>query len=198
MHSHASSRFRITHSMWHHDYDVRGSQVYHVDNSSWSPGKPDLTFHAGSNTSAPVAGICKFKHFSSDTEIGLRDSKQPDGMSWVRLNRQGFFKVQYNLRMDVGDHQPHIFTWKSTRSRGIDTSDNLKLVDEQTRQVVAVFSSGSAFSSKPSQLDIHVNYGDRFQLLVLVTGLAVHENSRRARAAAAGSAGAAAGAGGGC
>lgn len=186
MPSHASTQYLITHSMWYDNYDVSGPQVYHVDNSVFWPGKPDLTFHAGSSTSAPVAGICKFRNFSSDTEIGLRDSKQLDGMTWVRLNRQGlFFKVQYNFRMAVGDFQARTFTWKSTSWM----TDNMELVDERTQQVVAVFLFGGAFSRKPSQLDIHVDYGDRFRLMVLMTGLAAHEKSRRSRTAAAGAGG---------
>lgn len=185
MPSHESTHYLITHRMWHDNYDVSGRQVYHVDNSVFWPGKPDLTFHAGSDTSAPVAAICKFKHFSSDTEIGLRDSKQPDGMSWERLNRRGFFKVEHSFDLDVGDPQARTFTWKSTSWM----TDSLKLMDERTQQVVAVFLSASIFSRKSGQLDIHVDYGNRFQLMVLITGLAVHESSRRRTMTGAGGGG---------
>lgn len=167
--------------MWRHDYEVTGSQSFHVDNSTFRPGKPDLTFHAGPDDTARVAAICKFRNFSGDTDIGLADPKQVDGMTWVCMSRQSLIKTQYGFRMDIGDHQPHAFIWKSTHSMGSGWSGNLKLVDESTQEVVAVFSTSSSLTKrKTGSLDLYVNYGERFQLLVLTTGLAVREKLRRA------------------
>jgi hypothetical protein len=45
-------------------------------------------------------------------------------------------------------------------------------------------------------MDIYVQYGERFQLLVLVSGLALREKLARARKAAAAGAGAGGGGGG--
>lgn len=177
-----SAQYFITHGIWRHDYEVSGSRTFHVDNSALRPGKPDLTFHAGSDSTAPIEAVCKFRHFSSDTEIGLRDPLQSNSMSWERLSRQGLIKVQYGFRMNVGDRQPRTFTWKSTQSMGTGRTGNLKLVDESTQQVVAVFSSGSSLSKRAGQLDIYdiyANDGDRFHLMVLTTGLAVRERLRR-------------------
>lgn len=195
------SQYSITHSMWRHDYKVTGPQHFHVDNSTFRPGKPDLTFHAGSDTTAPIAAVCKFHNFSANTDIGLADPNQANEMNWVCMSRQGLVKMQYGFPMDVGDHRPHHFTWKSTQSMGTGRTGNLKLVDGSTQEVVAVFSSSSSFSKrKTGSLDIYVDYGERFQLLVLSTGLAVREKLRRASNAASASAasgGAAAPAGGG-
>lgn len=197
------AQYSITHTMWRHDYEVTGSHCFHVDNSTFRPGKPDLTFHAGSDTTAPIAAVCKFHNFSANTDIGLADPKQGNSMNWVCMSRQGLIKTQYGFRMDIGDHRPHNFSWKPTHSMGTGRTGNLKLVDDSTGQVVAVFSRSSSFSKrKTGSLDIHVDYGNRFQLAVLATGLAVREKLRRASNAASASAasgGAAAGAaGGGC
>jgi hypothetical protein len=175
-----------------------------VDNSHWNPGKPDLTFHTGANTTGPIAGVSKYRHFSSDTEIGLGDPSQPHAIEWFRLNRDSIMSGRYSIRITLGtttgsnsnqQSQPRTFTWKRTRSLS-KHSGGLKLVDESDR-VVAVFGSGGSFSSTTGQMDIYVPYGERFQLLVLVSGLALREKLARARNAAAAGAGAGAGAGGG-
>jgi hypothetical protein len=190
-----SAQYHITHSVWRHDYKISGSHTFHVDNSAIRPGKPDLTFHAGPDTNAPVAGACKFRHFSSDTEIGLGDGRS--GISWERMSRESLRKVQYAFRMDLKD-RPHRFTWKKTSSLGGSHSGNLKLV-EDSGKVVAVFSAGGSFSMKTGQLDVYANYGERFSLMVLITGIALREKLRRTNnAASSAGAGAGAGAGGGC
>jgi hypothetical protein len=194
-----SAQYHIAHTVWRHDYEVSGSHVFHVDNSALRPGKPDLTFHAGPDTNAPVAGVCKFRHFSSDTEIGLGDPSK-SGISWERMSRESLRKVQYAFCMDPGDRRQHRFTWKKTSSLGGSHTGNLKLVEESSGNVVAVFSSGGSFSKKTGQLDVYANYGERFSMMVLITGIALREKLRRANNAAASSAGAgsAGAAGGGC
>lgn len=174
------AQYSITHGMWRHDYEVTGPQSFHVDNSSFRPGKPDLTFHAGPNNTAPITAICKFRNFSGDADIGLADPKQVDGMTWVCMNRPSLIKTEYGFRMDIGDHEPHHFIWKSTHAMGNGWAGNLKLVDETTQEVVAVFSTSRSLTKrKTGSLDLYVNYGERFQLLVLTTGLAVREKLRR-------------------
>ncbi|KAJ5698184.1 hypothetical protein N7462_000189 [Penicillium macrosclerotiorum] len=196
-----TAQYLITHSFWRHDYTVttRGRDVYRVHTSQYSPGKPDLTFYAGPDTSGPVAGVCRYRHFSSDTEIGLGDPR--DGrMYWERMHRDGKMTVRYCFRVRVG-RGLQTFTWKKT-SMGQGTFGNLKLVDEAGR-VVAVLSSGSTFSKRTGQLDVYAQYGGTFPMMVLFSGIALREKLRRASnnaaAAAASSGGAAAGAaGGGC
>jgi hypothetical protein len=176
------------HKAW--DITINGQTVYHVDNSHWTPGKPDLTFHAGPNTTGPIAGVSKYRHFSSDTEIGLGDPAQAHAIEWFCLNRDSRISVRYSIRMSIGsNHQPCTFTWKRTRSLGSSRhSGDLKLVDESDR-ILAVLSSGGSFTSTSGQMDIYAQYGDRFQLMVLVSGLALREKLARARKAAAASAG---------
>lgn len=193
-----TTQYTITRGVFRSSYDVtsNGQPLYHVDNSHWTPGKPDLTFHTGPTTNGPIAGVSKYRHFSSDTEIGLGDPSQPHTMEWFCLNRDGLMSVRYSIRMNMassgGDRQLRTFTWKKTHALG--RHGGLKLVDESDR-VLAVLGSGGSFSST-GLLDIYAQYGERFQLLVLVSGLALREKLARARNARAG-AGAGAGGGGG-
>lgn len=185
------AQYTISRGLFHKAWNItnNGQTIYHVDNSHWTPGKPDLTFHAGANTTGPIAGVSKYRHFSSDTEIGLGDPAQAHAIEWLCLNRDSRMSVRYSFRMNIGsDHQSRTFTWKRTRSLGSGRFGSLKLVDESDR-VLAVLSSGGSFTSTSGQMDIYVQYGERFQLMVLVSGLALREKLARARKAAAASGG---------
>lgn len=104
-------------------------------------------------------------------------------MERFSLKSDGLMSVQYSIPMKVaGDSQLRMFTWKRTHALG--RHGGLKLVD-QANQIVAVFGSGGSFSST-DVLDIYVQYGERFQLLVLVSGLALLEKLARGRNRGAG------------
>ncbi|KAJ5580211.1 uncharacterized protein N7459_006196 [Penicillium hispanicum] len=194
-----SAQYIITRSLWRRDYEVStgGVHLYHVDNSYLTPGKPDLTCHAGPDSSAPVVGVCKYHHFSSDAEIGLGDPSKPGTMTWERLNRDGLMSVQSSFRVMLEDRILHRFTWKRTHSRGTSLMDNLKLVCDRTGELIAVFSGRGGLLRRTSQLDIYPDYGERFQFMVLLTGLALYEKLRRATSATVSSVGAAGASGGG-
>ncbi|CAG7917329.1 unnamed protein product [Penicillium olsonii] len=198
-----TAQYIITHSFWRHHYDVstpNKTHLFHVANSSLTPGKPDLTFHASADNNGPIAGVCKFRHFSSDSEIGLGNPSSPGRMEWECLHKQGFTKRQYWFRMHLDHGKKQTFTWKRTHSLG-SGYENYKLVEEGSNNVVAVFSSGSVFSKTTGSLEIYWNLGQRFYLMTLMSGLTVVERARRAKASAASTGGAAGGAaagGGGC
>lgn len=194
-----TAKYIITHSFWRHHYDVstpNKTHLFHVANSSLTPGKPDLTFHTSPDNNGPIAGVCKFRHFSSDSEIGLGNPSSPGSMEWEYLHKQGFTKRQFWFRMHMDDGRKQTFTWKRTHSLG-SGYENYKLVEEGSNNVVAVFSSGSVFSKTTGSLDIYRNLGQRFYLMALISGITVVERARRAKASSAASAGGAGGAGGG-
>ncbi|KAJ5969921.1 hypothetical protein N7501_006169 [Penicillium viridicatum] len=200
-----AAQYLITHNFKSENYDVsttNKTHLYHIDSSTFTIGKPDLTFHHSPNSNGPVVGVCKFRHFSSDCEIGLRHPERPNEMNWEYLHKEGFLfmKPAYWFRMELDDGTKQTFTWKQTRSLG-SGSENHKLVQETGQTVVAVLSSGGIFSKKPGYgyLDIYSNLGPRFYLTALISGIAVVERIRRAKpsAAGAGAGGSSAAAGGG-
>lgn len=118
-------------------------------------------------------------------------------MNWEYLHKQGLMKRVYWFRMELDDGTKRTFTWKRTHSLG-SGFENHKLVEETSQTVVAVFSSGGIFSKTTGYLDIYSNLGQRFYLMVVISGIALVEKVRRAKqsSARAGTAGAAGG--GGC
>ncbi|KAJ5269939.1 hypothetical protein N7505_005697 [Penicillium chrysogenum] len=190
-----AAQYVITHSFWRHNYDVsttNKTHLFHVATSSFTPGKPDLTFHRSPDSNGPIAGVCKFRHFSSDCEIGLADPERSNRMDWEYLHNKGFTKRTYWFRMQLDDGTKQTFTWKRTHSLG-SGSENSKLVEETSQTVVAVFSSGGTFSKTTGYLDIYSSLGPRFSLMVLISAIALIE-----KRASAGRGGGAGGGGGVC
>ncbi|KAJ5121096.1 uncharacterized protein N7515_009057 [Penicillium bovifimosum] len=188
------AKYIITHSFWRHHYDVsapNNTHLFHIENSAFTPGKPDLTLHRGSNSHGPVVAVCKFRHFSSDCEIGLADPTRPGKMEWGDLHKKGFLERSYSFRMRMDDGTDKTFIWKRTHSLG-NGHENHKLVEESSQTVMAVFSAGSIFSKTAGDLDIYVNPSSLFNLMALITGIAVVEKTRRGK-----NTGASAGGGGG-
>jgi hypothetical protein len=105
-----TAKYITTHSVWRHNYDISSpnkTHLFHVSNSSLTPGKPDLTFHASTDSNGPIARVCKFRRFSSDTEIGVGDPCTPDSMEWEYLHSQGFTEGQlwFHIHLDDGCNQ---------------------------------------------------------------------------------------------
>ena len=193
MDSMITAQYFVKQSQFRHHYTVTlpgDRQLYHVHNSGFTPGKPDLTFHKSTEANGPIAGFVKFRHFSSDAEIGLGDPKQPKVKEI--LHKEGFFKTAHWFRMTVkGGAQT--YTWKRTHSLGRG-SEWYKLVEESTQSVVAAFSAGSLVR-RNGNIDIYAPLGEQFYQMTLFTGIAMVEKSRRQRSSGAGAAG---GGGGGC
>lgn len=191
--------YQIQRSMLHHDYMVtspNGEQVLHADNSSFTPGKPDLTFHRGADDQAPVVSVCKFAHFSRHFKVGLGDPQSPNAVEWGDVECQNWRQTKYALQMplDAGNGMKvHGFLWKQSS-----LGDDAHIIDDRTGATVAVFNSASFSLRKVGTLGIQVNYGRDFELMVLTTGIALFEKQRRAKTAAVAGGGGGGGGGGGC
>ncbi|KAJ5355702.1 hypothetical protein N7517_010311 [Penicillium concentricum] len=185
-----AAQYIITHSSWRSHYDVSTkdkTHLYRVVSSSFTPGKPDLTFHRSADSSGPIAGVCKFRHFSSDCEIGLGDPERPNKMDWQYLHKEGFMKRTHWFCMELEDGTKQTFTWKRTHSLGTG-SENYKLVEGARQTVVAVFSSGGTFSKTTGYLDIYLHLGPQFYLMALISRLGIVEMDSRQRSTGAGGA----------
>lgn len=210
--SSSSRLYHIYHSAIRYDYrvmDANKNQLYYVYNSHLTPKKPDITFHAGENNKAPVAGVCKFMKFSQQYKVGLGDPDRAGDMIWEDLEGQNLAHSKYRWSMSVplpsGGTERRWFLWTRTHSQAVEGESpsafsmrNFKLVDELTGQIAAIFTS-NAFKSfrKNGKLQVASGYGPDFDLMVLITILAIYEKTRRRRAAKGGGGGAGGGDGGG-
>lgn len=179
--------------------------VYHVRYSNFSPGKPDVIFHAGFDKHAPVAASCKFKHFSSSSTLGLGDYNKPNSVIWEEFEKVSFGGSEYSFSFDIPGQGRRSFSWKHTRHVGIGnekphrwgSGQNYKMVDSRTGEVLAVYNTSGRFNLKDAgTFQLNVNYGRDFDTLIFLTGMTMVEKARR-RARSSASAGAAGGGAGG-
>ncbi|RDW61232.1 uncharacterized protein DSM5745_10730 [Aspergillus mulundensis] len=186
--------YHIYHTPIRYDYrvsDVNKNHLYYVYNSHLKPLKADITLHAGENSKEPVAGVCKFLHLSRHCKVGLGDPQHAGAMIWEDLQCQNLALSKYRWPMSVpmadGRLERRWFVWKRTHSVGADGESpllfslrNYKLIDEQNGKVVAVFTSNSFKSvRKNGKLQVAVGYGPEFDLMALITLLAMYEKVRR-------------------
>ncbi|KAI9367167.1 hypothetical protein BJX61DRAFT_343719 [Aspergillus egyptiacus] len=186
--------YHIYHSQFRYDYRVTDAEkihLYFVCNSQMTPGKPDLAVHTGKDSRAPVAGVCKFIHFSRHCKVGLGDPQQvPGAMVWEDLQGQNLTMTKYRWQLSVrvadGGLERRSFLWKRTQSVGaagdspsVLSVRNFKLVDELTGQVVGVFTSSGLSMRKNGKLQVATEYGPDFELMALITLLAMYERFRR-------------------
>ncbi|PLB49615.1 hypothetical protein P170DRAFT_357589 [Aspergillus steynii IBT 23096] len=189
-----SRLYNIYHTVLHHHYDVTladKTPLYHVENSLIRPKKPDLTVHGGMDESAPIVAVCKFLHFSRHLKVGLGDPQNISDVQWEDLVCMNYqltkYRWQMTMRSPYGEVIKRSFVWKRTHSVGVEdskpsilSSRNYKLVNEQTDRIVAVFTSNSLKSfTKCGKLQIHADYGREFELMVILTVLALYEKQRR-------------------
>ncbi|RHZ43597.1 uncharacterized protein CDV56_101447 [Aspergillus thermomutatus] len=201
--------YHIYNTLFRHDYSVHNAdkeQLYHVHNSTWTPKKPDLSIHAGTSTQAPVLAVCKFLHFSRHLKVGIGNPETPNSVNWEDLVCLSHLHARYRFQIFL--HSEHgverrSFIWKSTHSVGVgDTKPsifswrNYKLVDEATDRLIAVFTSNFWGYKKSGKLEIYANYGQEFDLMVIITAVALYEKQRR-RDSSASSGGGGGGGGGG-
>ncbi|OQD75033.1 hypothetical protein PENDEC_c008G06053 [Penicillium decumbens] len=176
------TQFHITEEPLGHHYSVVADDQNHrhqfyIENAPSATKKPDLTFHDGADHNGPVIGLSKFPRVSANCHVRLFD-EQSKTEDWIPVTKKGFISMKYSFKIP-GDRSGS-FAWKKTRSMGSGLSlyGNMKLVDEQSQDVLAVFSS-DPFSVVTGRLDMRRDYGDLFDRWALVTGIAVREKQRR-------------------
>ncbi|KAJ5979871.1 C6 zinc finger domain protein [Penicillium waksmanii] len=183
------ARYNITTTFWKHHYEITGSHNLYVDNSQMTPGKPDLTFHT-TNKEGPIIALSKYKHFSSDIEIGLSDGHNSNSNSnsnsirWDTLHRDGWRSSKYKMTAEINGRLEK-YTWRPTHKMSLTRGGSLDLVHDRTGAVAAVFASHCGFKGSDHVLTINACHGERFQLLVLMTCITLAEKTRRRNEAAA-------------
>ncbi|OJJ96156.1 hypothetical protein ASPACDRAFT_54566 [Aspergillus aculeatus ATCC 16872] len=163
--------------------------LYRVRVSEFRPKKPDLTFHAGMDDSGPTVAVAKFQHFSRGIHIGLGNPQAPSEMVWEELTGQSKSHSKYRWEMEVptsSGPRRQSFLWKRTHHVGLEghtwtrlSNRNYKLVEEQSGNILAMFMSNVASYKESGMLQLYVDHGQQFDLMVLATVLSLYEKARR-------------------
>ncbi|KAK5072163.1 hypothetical protein LTR64_004058 [Lithohypha guttulata] len=186
--------------------DSTTSQVlYYVDNSAFTPGRPDVTLIRGSEKTDPVAGVVRWSSMYSKTlRIGIGDPGIADGeksMIWEEVHNEHRRHPEYKWAVTGQDGMRHEFMWVRTHGSeakhlgGEETNSssfrNFKLIDCASQaqtgngEVLAVFAC-NAFKSwkKLGKVVFRVDgsmrgWGQEWEVMVLLSVLGLVEMSRR-------------------
>lgn len=200
----SSRQFKINRSPFSRHYtvlDTNDAPLYHVDQSLFTKDKADLTLHQGTGTDGPIVAVVHMPRLSFNCQIGLGDPTAPANgtdVVWEELARESnatasAHRWSMTLPGSDGGGKKSIM-WKRTHKVSADgtsssavTMRDLKLVEDGTDRMVAVFTSKYSWSTC-GILQINVDYGRDFDVMATATMLALYEKARkrRARASAAG------------
>ncbi|KAI1908114.1 hypothetical protein LOZ39_003114 [Ophidiomyces ophidiicola] len=182
--------------------------LYYVRCLTFTFGRPEMTFHVGTDRTGPVVAISNFTTFSSSSKLGLGDPVDAGQMVWEDLKKESRDHSKYRLEMTIPtDSGPErkSFLWKRTHSIGVDGSKpsmfsslNFKFLDEKTNEVLGVFANNGVKSiKKQGKFQLNETYGKEFELMFLVSGLTIIERATRREAARSSGGGGGGGGGGG-
>lgn len=158
--------------------DTEGDERHlFIENSPETTDEGDIILRDGTDISAPAIGSSKFRRRSLNCDVKLDDEE--DWRPMRRNSLKGLVTPVYSFEAPV-DGKVSRLVWKKTRSMGTFSSgySNSKLVDVDTQEVLAVFSSDPQ-SLVTGRLDLYGDFGDSFDRMALLTGLSVREKSRR-------------------
>ncbi|KAF3389033.1 hypothetical protein F1880_003740 [Penicillium rolfsii] len=183
-------QFHITELPGCHHYNVSftdtadNEQHLSLENSLFDPYQPDLRMHSGPDLTGPIIGISSYKHFSQDCQISLEeDAENNPRCEWINvtLHKKGYLSPRFTFQARLYGEM-HSFSWKNTHTLGRHATPlgNLKLVDESSDAVLAVYSS-ETWSLVPGCVDMCGEFGEEFDRLALLTGVSVREKKRRAQ-----------------
>ncbi|GJN72232.1 hypothetical protein PLICBS_006304 [Purpureocillium lilacinum] len=181
-------QFKIGRKNMSGHYDVEstdGRHLYYVDMWSLGSGKPDLTMHDGPDNKSPIVAVCHMPALSNSFKMGLGDLSRLDAMVWEELAKERLTKAGWRWATDLPDGTRANLIWKRTKCAAVDgmtvpsmSSRNFKLQDVQTSEVLAVFTSQRTYRTC-GVLQVNVDHGHTFELMVLATCLTLYEESRR-------------------
>ena len=177
-------------------HDQSGNCIYYIDNSSFTPSKPDVTLSMGSEKGGQVLGVCRWTNmYSKNLMIGIGDPGSNDTL-WEEMKTQNYIHPEYKWNVTLPTGERHTFAWLRIRGADVkaESSDansvsnkNFKLVDysDPQREALAVFASNRYKSwKKLGKFIIKVDgcergWGEKWELMVLLSALGLIEMSRR-------------------
>jgi hypothetical protein len=156
--------------------------IYYVNNSTFTPRTPDVTLYAGPNKSGPVIGVAHITNIWT-SKIGLGDpASNISSMVWEDLARPNKWKHNiHKFESLFGEEGRKTFVWKRTKGNIFDDQGDRVLYEEGKEDVIlAKYIGVGVFKwKKRGRLYMVEGGGDTWELMVLLTALALIELSRR-------------------
>ncbi len=156
--------------------------LFFVANTMFTFNGPHVVLHAGPDKLGPVLGVIYLPQ-SGENTVGLGDPKSNlNSVVWERLVRTSTWTHStYQFEFIFGEEGRKSFIWKRVCSNPFDDQPNLELFEDGNPGItLAKYESIGVFKwKKRGRMLIMDGYGDAWELIVLLTGLALVQLSRR-------------------
>jgi hypothetical protein len=174
----------------HKTYDIKICEIdseiaiYFSEHHSWTPKVPDLVFHAGADKNGPVLGVGRFAWVGANT-VGLGDpDSDPSSVVWEKLvGTSKWTHSEYKFEFPFGpDQKRTTFIWRRVKTKAFSDQGDMELVIEgKEDDVLADYIGFGVLESlkKRAKVTIKNGQGEKWELMVWLTGLSLVELSRR-------------------
>jgi hypothetical protein len=156
--------------------------LFFAANSWFNQSKPHITLHAGPDKSGPVLGVV-YNAQSGPNTVGIGDPESSlNSMVWERLSRTSkWTHSTYQFEFIFGEEGRKSFIWQRVHSNPFDDQGDMELFEDGKPDVILARYNRFGFFKwkKRGRILILDGYGDAWELMVLLTGLALVELSRR-------------------
>lgn len=182
-------RFEIDRKVFSSHYKAKAlidGRKFHAENTSLKTGvfeKPEIALQDAANKR--VLAACQFGQWSSSMAVCLGDPKDKS-VNWEPIRKENTFKaIDYSWDTRHASDTEMSLKWKRTKVETVDGLKNngdrfrnLKLIDRRTGEVFAVYQYGRGWHGVGT-LEIRPDFGEDFDMMVLVTCMAMFEKMWR-------------------
>lgn len=199
-------RYDIHRPAFAYHYDITGhdnkQNLYYCNVIRFTKSTtPDLVLHAGLDKSAPSVALSHILQFSQSFKIGLGSVGDMDNVEWEDFRRSNVSGSEHRWGMNLPNNDKSLsdrtasddrlsLVWKRTTAvtteggstpitnhRGHRGHRGWKLVEESNPdEILAIFTFDKVFGRR-GILQIDVNYGEKFNVGVLISILTLYERS---------------------
>ncbi|KAH7324901.1 hypothetical protein B0I35DRAFT_476103 [Stachybotrys elegans] len=157
---------------------------YRADVANWS--STALQLRIGFDDTAPVIAVCRLATLFQKYRFGLGDPDMPAKVYWEEMTQPTMLNNSYEWSMDMpSTGYRRSMLWKPTRKvriEGVEAStwgQHYKLGDKTSDAVLAIYTVTSTTGPVRGDLQINIDEGGDFEILVVLSLLAILESSRR-------------------
>lgn len=164
----------------------------------WKFNTPDVTLHAGTDSTGEIIGVAHFR-FSRHIMLGLGNPiNDASGVVWEQMQRQTFFKNKWTFEFtdsngcnrdtpSLGAPVRRHFMWQRTSQatdgvKGVGKMSirNVRLVDQDSGEVVAVFLADNLTSlKKKGELRIFQKFSPDLEKIIILGCASISEKMTR-------------------
>lgn len=140
-----------------------------------TPGKADITLHAGGDSHGKVLGVVDLKRFGGHYEVAIGDPKVEDELVWEPLEVVQYWASRHGFESEFGDEGVTAFLWRHPGEKLADHPGDMELVEEEKPEyVLAQYVKAGTHSWKTrGNLLIRDGYGEAWELMATLTAMAL-------------------------